>query len=107
MTQAETCPVFRAAGRRVAAADVTDHPTDPPQSGIDENSGVDEIRDALGRQGLELDIRQTDGGFEAVGRPALGDERETALRGSGPTEDDAAREVWARFVAVQGGVGSS
>jgi hypothetical protein len=86
---------------------VSEQPTDPPQSGIDADAGVDEIRDALGRQGLELDIRRANGGFEAVGRPALGPERETALRGSGPTEQDAAQEVWARYVAVQGGVGSS
>ncbi|MDX6591988.1 MAG: hypothetical protein QOJ13_1184 [Gaiellales bacterium] len=86
---------------------MSDQPTDPPQSGIDANAGVDEIRDALERQGLELDIKPANGGFEAVSRPALGEERETALRGSGPTEHDAAREVWARYVAVQGGVGSS
>jgi hypothetical protein len=85
---------------------MTEYPTDP-QSGIDANAGVDEIRDALERQGLELDIKPADGGFEAVGRPALGPERETALRGSGPTKQDAAREVWARYLAVQGGVGSS
>jgi len=85
---------------------VSDRPTDP-QGGIDADAGVGEIRDALGRQGIELDISPADGGFEAVGRPALGEARETALRGSGATEDEAAREVWTRFVAVQGGVGSS
>lgn len=94
--------------RRGSGKDVADqHPTQPPQGGIDANAGVDEIRDALERQGVELGIEPAEGGFEAVGRPALGEQRETALRGSGATEAEAAREVWARYVAVQGGVGTS
>jgi len=76
--------------------------------GIDDNSGVDDIRDALGRLGLDLVTeRGDDGAWSAKAIPLTGESGGSSLVGVGGSEDAAALELWQRYLVVQGGVGTS
>ena len=76
--------------------------------GIDENSSADDVRDALGRLGMDMATeRGDDGAWSARAMPLTGGSGETSLIGEGGSEDSAARELWQRYLVVQGGVGAS
>ena len=76
--------------------------------GIDDNSSVDDIRDELGRLGLDLITdRGDDGAWSARLVPLAGDSGGSSLAGVGGSEDAAAHELWQRYLMVQGGVGTS
>jgi hypothetical protein len=76
--------------------------------GIDDNSGADDVRDALGRLGMDMTTeRGDDGAWTARAEPLTGGSGESSLVGSGGNEDDAALDLWQRYLVVQGGVGAS
>jgi hypothetical protein len=76
--------------------------------GIDDNSSVDDIRDALGQLGMDLVTEHgDDGAWSARVVPLTGGSGESSLVGVGGTEDAAALELWQRYLVVQGGVGTS
>ena len=71
--------------------------------GIDGHSGADDVRDAFQREGVELRLEQRDGRWVAV---AALQGRERSM-GAGAEPDEAARDAWARHLAVNEGVGES
>jgi hypothetical protein len=71
--------------------------------GIDSASGADEIRDAFGREGLELELVQRDGGWLAVGH--MHGTQSTMARGESP--DQAAQAAWQRHLETNAGTGES
>jgi len=76
--------------------------------GIDDNSRADDIRDALGRLGMDLVTeRGDDGAWSARATPLTGGSGGSSLVGVGGSEDAAALELWQRYLVVQGGVGTS
>jgi hypothetical protein len=77
------------------------------EGGIDQNSGVEDVEDALGRVGMALETSAADGTWQARALPLEGGDRESQLVGEGRSEDEAARAVWQRYVALQDGIGTS
>jgi hypothetical protein len=76
--------------------------------GIDDNSSADDVRDALGRLGMDMATEcGDDGAWSARAMPLTDGPGETSLVGVGGSEDAAALELWQRYLVVQGGVGAS
>jgi hypothetical protein len=76
--------------------------------GIDDNSSADDVRDSLGRLGMDMATeRGGDGAWTARAMPLTGGSGESSLVGVGGSEDSAALELWQRYLVVQGGVGAS
>ena len=70
------------------------------EGGIDGESVLSEIEDALVRLGVELETTDTASGWTAT--LATG-----GITGHGDTERDAAYDLWRQFIANQGGTGTS
>lgn len=77
------------------------------EGGIDRNSRASDVEDALGRVGMALEITATNDAWSARAMPLEGGDRESQLVGEGDSEDEAARAVWHRYVALQDGIGTS
>jgi hypothetical protein len=76
--------------------------------GIDETSNVDDVRDSLGRLGMDLETELgDDGAWSARAVPLTGESGESSLVGVGGSEDMAALDLWQRYLIVQGGIGAS
>jgi hypothetical protein len=83
-------------------------PADAGSGGIDRHSGIEDVRDALGRAGMDLETRHEQGGaWHARVIPIEGGRRESQLTGDGDSEDDAALAVWQKYLALQDGIGAS
>ena len=70
------------------------------QGGVDARSSLAEIEDALTRLGAQLETARCSNGWMAT--LTVG-----GVTGSGETEQAAAYDLWTRYIANQGGTGTS
>ena len=72
----------------------------PSQGGVDSCSSLADIEDALSRIGTQLETAKCNNGWVAT--LTVG-----GVTGSGETEQAAAYDLWTRYIANQGGTGTS
>jgi hypothetical protein len=70
------------------------------QGGVDKQSSLADIKDALSRLGAEIETDETDGEWTASVKAG-------GVTGHGETDQAAAYDLWSRYVAEQGGTGTS